>query len=306
MKRKITALFLFGTGVAVGLGVFALVSYKAAEPAPTAAARRDEPANKWYLPELPTVIDFAGENTPLEKWEVKERLEREVVTVYFSHGSEMNIMLLSGRYFPVIEAKLKENGVPDDFKYLCIAESSLHLNAVSSAGAVSFWQFMKTTAPHYGLEVTDEIDERFDVEKATEAACKYFKEAYQKFGTWTAAAASYNCGQAGYDAQCKFQNSTNYYDLIFPDETNRYIFRILSIKYLLTNAKKLGFMLEQSEKLQPLPYKTITVENSIENLAEFAAANNTSYKMLKMYNPWMRAHKLTVRNGKKYTLKLPK
>ncbi len=176
---------------------------------------------------------------------------------------------------------------------------------MSGVGAASFWQFMKDTGPRYGLEINDEVDERFNVVKATDAACQYFKDAYGKFGTWTAAAASYNCGQAGYANQADFQKATNYYDLIFPDETNRYVYRILALKYLLSHAKSFGLFIEPSDAYQPLKSKVVMVDKTIDNLTDFAIANGTSYKMLKIYNPWLRAHKLTVKTGKTYNIELP-
>ena len=254
---------------------------------------------------MPTAMDFSGEQVPLDKWEVKERLEREVLVNYYLHGSQLYILKLAGRYMPIIEQRLKANGVPDDFKYVCVAESSLQQNALSGVGAASFWQFMKDTGPTYGLEINDEVDERFNAEKATDAACKYFIQAHEKFGTWTAAAAAYNCGQGGYAKQVEFQGASNYYDLIFPDETNRYVFRILALKYLMSNPKKMGNILEQSEEYKPLKSRTVEVDKTIENLADWAKSNNTSYKMLKIYNPWLRAHKLTVKAGKKYQVLLP-
>jgi membrane-bound lytic murein transglycosylase D len=155
------------------------------------------------------------------------------------------------------------------------------------------------------LEINAEVDERFHALKATDAACKYFKAAYDKFGTWTGAAASYNCGQAGFANQMEFQEQTNYYDMIFPDETNRYVFRILALKYLLTHSKHYGFMVEYNDEYKPLKSRTVTVDKTIENLTEFAKENGTTYKMLKIYNPWLRAHKLTVRGGKTYDIALP-
>ena len=307
MMNSKTRLFLYFISGFVLCGVMVMViSYKKPEPATAVEVSHEgKPQYKWYAPEVPAALEFAGEKVPLERWEVKERLERELLSNFYQHGSQLYILKLAGRYFPTIEQKLKENGVPEDFKYVCVAESSLQQNALSGVGAASFWQFMKDTGPHYGLEINDEVDERFNVSKATEAACKYFKEAHDKFGTWTAAAASYNCGQAGYTNQADFQQATNYYDLIFPDETNRYVFRILSLKYLVTNAKKLGNMIEDNDEYHPLKSQTITVDKSIADLAVWAKENNTTYKMLKIYNPWLRAHKLTVKPGKKYEIQLP-
>ena len=306
MTRRRSLVYFF-TGLVVGSAVVTGIALKKIDPSATAVEMSAEgrPQYKWFAPALPTAIDFCGEGVPLDRWDVKEKLDREVLVNSYLHGSQLYILKLSGRYFPIIEERLKANGVPDDLKYVCVAESSLQQNALSGVGAASFWQFMKDTGPRYGLEVNDEVDERFNAAKATDAACKYFKESYAKFGSWTAAAASYNCGQAGFAGQAEFQQATNYYDLIFPDETNRYVYRILALKYLLSHAKAFGIVLEQGEEYKPLKTRSITVEKTIDNLTEFAKENGTTYKMLKIYNPWLRAHKLTVKPGKKYDIALP-
>ena len=242
---------------------------------------------------------------PLERWDVKERFDRELLFNYYNQANVLFIMKLANRYFPVISERLKANGVPDDFKYLCVAESNLLSGARSRVGATGFWQFMDNTAPGYGLQANSQVDDRFDVAKSTDAACKYLKQAYAKFGSWTAAAASYNCGQGGYNAQVTYQGTANYYDLLLPEETNRYIFRILTFKHLLENAEELGFVLSDEEKYHEVPYRTITVSSTIPNLAAFARSNGTTYKMLKQMNPWLRGKSLTVTGGKTYTLKLP-
>lgn len=307
MKLRSKSWVVFLCGLVVGVVVVAAISFSKIDASSVAVEinKEGKPQYKWFVPELPKSLDFCGESVPLDRWEVRERLQRELIVNSYQHGSDLYMLLLSGRFFPIIEARLKANDVPDDLKYVCVAESSLQQNAMSGVGAASFWQFMKDTGPHYGLEINDEIDERFNVEKATDAACKYFKEAYSKFGTWTAAAASYNCGQTGFGNQATFQQSTNYYDLIFPDETNRYVFRILALKYILSNAKNFGLLPDETTDFKPLKYRTMEIGKTIENLNDFARENNTTYKMLKIYNPWLRAHKLTVRIGKKYTIALP-
>jgi hypothetical protein len=259
---------------------------------------------KWYVPELPKSISFAGEAVPLDRWEVRERLDRELLTNYYMHGSLLYILKLSTRYFPQLEARLKANGIPEDFKYLCVAESSLQ-HLTSSAGAESFWQFLSGTGKEYGLEIDDDVDERYDVDKATDAACKYFRNAYEKFGSWTAAAASYNCGMGGYNSHASFQGSENFYDLILPEETNRYIFRILALKYLISGAKSMGFILQPHDRYQPIAQRSITVSESIPNLAEWAKLQGSSYKYLKILNPWLRARSLSVKGGKTYEIALP-
>lgn len=259
---------------------------------------------KWFVPDLPEQLSFAGEPVPLNRWDVREMLEHEVMSNAYRHANTMQIILLSGRYFPIIEQRLRANGVPDDFKYLCVAESAL-TQARSPAGAKGFWQFMDGTAPRYGLEISKDVDERYHVEKATDAACRYLKEAYAKFGSWTAAAASYNCGVAGFSKNVDFQLENNYYDMLLPEETMRYIFRILAFKYIMSNTEELGFQVSRETGYKPIATRKITVTQSIPNLAEFAINNGSNYRMLKMLNPWMREHSLAVTNGKSYTVELP-
>jgi len=306
MQPRTRSLIFFLSGLMMGVIVITCAALKKGDPgANTDVSTDGRPMYKWYPPQVPASLDFCGEAVPLDRWDIHEKLDRELTVNAYLHGSQLYVLKLAGRYFPIIEERLKANGVPDDFKYVCIAESSLNQNALSAVGAASFWQFMKDTGPKYGLEINDEVDERFNVVKATDAASKYFKEAYDKFGTWTAAAASYNCGQAGFANQSDFQEAKNYYDLIFPDETNRYVFRILALKYLLSHAKSFGLMVEPSDEYKPLKARTVIVDKSIENLTDFAKENGSSYKMLKIYNPWLRAHKLTVKAGKKYEVAFP-
>src|SRR5688572_16803665 len=235
MKKFASPLALILAGSAAGIIIISLFAFredkKQQVPGTPITGKNDQVYN-WTSPPLPSKIDFAGEETPLHRWEVKEQLDREVLFNYYNQNNILYMLKLAGRYFPLIEERLKANGLPDDFKYLCIAESNL-ANAISRAGAVGFWQFMKGTAPGYNIEITDNVDERYHVAKSTDAACKYLLNAYSKFGSWTGAAASYNCGMGGYNNHSSFQGTTNYYDLLLPDETQRYIFRILAFKYLL-------------------------------------------------------------------------
>lgn len=261
--------------------------------------------NQWNVPALPEQISFANEKVPVDRWDVKEKFDKEFLQIYYSPGVILYLIKLANRNFPIISERLKANGVPDDFKYLCIAESNMQNWAVSSSGAVGYWQFLHGTGLGYGLEISSQVDQRRDLQKSTDAACKYFKAAYAKFGNWTAAAASYNCGMGGYNSQASFQRTTNYYDLQLPEETNKYIFRILSFKYLLENANQLGFNVNDEEKYQPISERTITVTSSIPNLAQFAIDNGTTYKMLRVMNPWLKGRSLTVGKGKSYVIKLP-
>lgn len=259
---------------------------------------------KWQPAKLPATLYFAGERTPMSQWEVKEAFDRELQNNFFRHGNMIYMLKLSNRFFPVIEKILKQQGLPDDFKYLCVAESSLQ-NLTSPAGAVGYWQFLKQTGMQYGLEITEEVDERYHLEKSTVAAAKYLKSAYGKFNSWTGAAASYNCGTGGYSSRASHQGSDNYYDLMLPEETNRYIFRILAYKYLMANAKEAGFIIPVEELYQPYKTKKVIVASTIDDLAVFAKSQGTNYKLLKILNPWLRDRKLTVKAGRQYEIEIP-
>lgn len=290
---------------AVLLGQFGFSSNEPASSKDSAAETVPDNRPVFRSPALPLNLDFCGEAVPLDRWDVRERLDREILFNSYYASNILYTLKLANRYFPVISERLKANGIPDDFKYLAIAESNLVATAISRSGATSFWQFLDKTAPEYGLTVNKEIDLRYDIEKSTDAACKYFKQAYSKFGSWTAAAASYNCGQTGYGNRAEFQRTQQYYDLHLPEETNRYIFRILAFKYLMENAGALGYQLEDNEKYPVIPYKTVTVDSTIPDLAEFAIRQGTSYKILKLMNPWIKDKSLTVSSNRQYTLKVP-
>lgn len=261
-------------------------------------------ANNWKVPNVPKSVTFAGEKVPLDRWEVNERLDRELLTNSFMHTSTFYILKLKTRYFPTIERILKEQGVPEDFKYLCVAESSLQ-NLRSPAGAEGMWQFLAATARSYGLEVNDNVDERYNLEKATVAACKYLKEAKAKFGTWTAAAASYNCGMGGYNGYATYQGSKNYYDLLLPEETNRYIFRIIALKLILESPKQYGFNILPAQKYKPFNTKKVTVTSTISDLNAWAKSQGSSYKLVRLVNPWIKGKTIPNASGKSYVVEVP-
>jgi membrane-bound lytic murein transglycosylase D len=304
MNRRTVNIFIIG--LVFGAGIVSLIAFnKIDKNEESLEVKKDGRLQyKWYSPELPTKASFAGEPVPLDRWEVRERYDRELLMNYYTHGSLMYILKLSYRQFPVIEKELKAYGIPDDFKYLCVAESNLQ-NLTSRAGAQGYWQFMDATAPSYGLETSNEVDERYNLKLATQAACKYFLQAYKKFGSWTAAAASYNCGMGGYNGHATFQGSTNYYDIALPEETNRYIFRILAFKNLISTASSWGYILHSEDVYQPLKIQTLLVDTAIPNLAVFAEANGSNYKVLKVMNPWLRARNLPAKKGKTYEIELP-
>ena len=253
---------------------------------------------------FPTAVDFAGEPTPLNIADVNERFDRELLVNANLHASTILILKRANRSFPIIEPILKKNGVPDDFKYLAVIESGL-INAVSSAGARGVWQFMPKTAKEKGMEVNEFVDERYHLEKATEAACKYLLTAKLKFGSWTLAAASYNGGMTGVNKQIDIQKVNNYYDLLLNDETSRYVFRILALKEIMKNPEKFGFEVPKQELYAIFQTRTIEVDSTITNLADFAISQGINYKILKIYNPWLRDSKLENKTGKKYSIQIP-
>ena len=253
---------------------------------------------------FPDRIDFAGEETPLKLSDVRERLDRELLININSQAATILDIKRANRAFPVIEPILKKNGIPDDFKYLAVIESGL-VNAVSPAGARGVWQFMPETAREKGMEVTDNVDERYHLEKSTEAACSYFLKAKAKFGSWTMAAASYNGGMTGVQKQIDIQKVTNYYDLLLTEETSRYVFRILTLKEIMKNPVKYGFTILPDDMYEILPTKKIEIDSSITDLAAFAKGQGINYKILKLHNPWLRETKLINDSGKKYQIEIP-
>ncbi len=302
MKKLIHA-GTFMAGIVACFAFLTLLGFNE-EPAVGQEKITSLPSGGLTVPSIPESMSFAGEAVPLNRWEVREQFDRELLFNYYQQGNILYMLKLSKKYFPQIEAQLKANNIPDDFKYMCVAESNLQ-NLISKVGATGFWQFMKGTAPGYNLEVNATVDERYHVAKSTQAACVYLKRAYERFGNWTAAAASYNCGMGGFGERSKYQGTTNYYELILPDETQRYIFRILAFKQILSNADSLGFKLPAAAQYAPLKTRTITVTRSIPNLIEFARNNGSDFKILKWLNPWLRGRSLTVNSGKTYTIVLP-
>lgn len=253
---------------------------------------------------MPAEINFAGEKAPLQIADVRERLDRELLVNANLHATTLLILKRANRAFPVIEPILKKYGVPDDFKYLAVIESGL-VNVVSPAGARGVWQFMPDTGKEKGLEINDVVDERYHLEKSTEAACKYLLDAKNKFGSWTLAAASYNGGVGGVNKQITFQGVTDYYDLLLTEETSRYVFRILALKEIMQNPTKYNFNLKPADLYPVIPTKKVEVTASVPDLATFAKDNGINYKVLKIHNPWLRDRKLDVAAGKSYTLEIP-
>ena len=284
---------------------------KPSQPAPIVVRDQEGQAVQIIMPEatvklfdVPEKLTFAGEEVPLQLDEVMERFEREVYVNAYWQSNMILLMKRSAKFLPQIEKILAEYNVPDDFKYLAMAESGL-LNVISSAGARGFWQFMPETAKEYRLIVNDQVDERYHLEKSTVAACQYLKKAYARFGNWTSVAASYNMGIGGLKKRAEEQERQNYYDLYLNEETSRYVFRILAFKVIFEDPQKYGFDLNAKD-LYKLPlYRELKVNQSIPNLSTWALRHNSSYKDLKLHNPWLRAAKLDIKGGSDFIIRLP-
>ncbi len=259
---------------------------------------------KVYDVPIPQNLDFATEKVPTTDFSVREAMEKELLINTYWPSQTLLLEKRANRWFPIIEPILKRNNIPEDFKYIALVESQL-TNVVSPQGAAGFWQLIAPTAKGYGLEISDEVDERYDVAKSTEAACKYFKEAYAQFNNWTLVAASYNLGMTGVQTQMDKQKVKSFYDLLLTDETSRYIFRILAIKEIISRPKVYGFLLRKKDLFPLILTKKLMIDSTINNLAEFALNFKINYKILKLYNPWLRANMLTNPGKKKYTIELP-
>ena len=252
----------------------------------------------------PEDLNFAGEEIPIYSSEIWERIDKELLKNTYWQSNTMLYFKKANKYFPIIEPILKENNIPDDFKYLALIESGLD-NVVSPAGASGFWQILKGTAREHGLEVNSAIDERYNLEKATVVACEYLQDAYNKFGNWTMAAASYNMGKNGARRRIEKQESNNYYNLHLNNETSRYVFRIIAVKEILQNPRKYGFMFREKDLYSMPNYTTVEVDSTIVDLADFAKKNGINYKLLKQFNPWLRSTSLPDKSRRKYILKIP-
>ena len=272
---------------------------------PTVISVADSSSQIASVPELPDTVMFCGEIVPVDFFDVKESLEREMLVNSYWHSKTIWLIQKSTRYFPVIEPILKKYNIPDDFKYLAVAESDL-ANQVSPAGATGFWQLLEGTAKDYNLEINSEVDERYHLEKSTEAACKFINDSYEKYGNWTITAASYNVGRRGIDRQISRQKESNYYDLLLNSETARYVFRIIAIKLVFENPDKYNFLIPENRRYKPVPYKIVEVNTAIPDWADFAHEHHTNYKMLKILNPWLRDNELANKSKKTYEIKIPK
>jgi hypothetical protein len=308
---KIKTLIIVCSIIVCGLGIYTLYTVTAqpsveTEDNPLLAV---EPAalyeNTLAPPPLPNRIEFCGETAPIDLYWVKESIERELINQCYQHSRTLLTLKRSTRFFPVIEKILKEEEVPDDLKYLCIAESNLE-NVISPAKAAGFWQFMEATGKNYGLEITDQVDERYHLEKATRAAATFLKKLKKQFKNWAAAAAAYNMGEGGLSKEMKEQQIENYWELYLNQETSRYLSRCIAYKLIFENHDLYNIRMAATDYYQPINYKEVIVENTIEDLRIYCTENKILYRQFKELNPWLRSIKLTVAANKSYTFKVPK
>lgn len=302
LKRSAYIAFVALAGI---IGWLASASFSSSEKSVDVSYQRYFNENyKIFSLNTPAEITFAGERVPLEIADIRESLDRELLVNTYWQSQSLLFNKRANRWFPVIEPILKEEGVPDDFKYLAVIESGLE-NVVSPAGATGYWQILRDTGREYGLEINNEVDERYNVEKATRAACAYLKSAYKKFGSWTMAAASYNMGMNGLNNQMSRQKASNYYDLLLNSETGRYVFRTLAVKEILSKPGQYGFHFRPKDLYQPYETYTVTVDTAVTDFASFAFQQGVNYKILKILNPWLRDTYLTNPDRKTYEIKLP-
>ena len=274
--------------------------------APVAAAQRVQPEfAEVYCPEVPASVKLCGKTIDLDRTDMYERYDRELSSIVYTHGNTMLIIKRANRYFPEIAPILRANGVPEDLLYLACVESSLNPRAYSPAKAAGFWQFIPSAAKEYGLEVNDEVDERYNLEKATAAACRYLKKAYGRYGDWPSAMAAYNGGQARISRELDAQDADTSLDLYLAEETTRYPYRVMAMKTVLENPAKYGFRLRDNQLYQPHKFKTVEVSGPVEDWPTWAKEHGITYSVLREENPWIRAKKLTNKGGKTYKVRIP-
>ncbi|GLB49881.1 lytic transglycosylase domain-containing protein [Neptunitalea lumnitzerae] len=293
-----------GVGVVLLAAVLINAVSDTREHAPDKENDTKEEITKIYALQIPDSLSFSGELMPTDDPEVLERIDRELLVNTYWQSNALLLFKRSEKYFPVIEPILKKHGVPDDFKYLAVIESGLQ-NVTSPAGAKGFWQFMESTAREYGLEVNSNVDERYNLKLATEAACEYLKDAKERLGSWTLAAAAYNAGQSGISNQLERQEASNYYDLLLGAETGRYVFRILAIKEIMSNPDKYGFQFEKSDLYKEVPSYEVKVDTAVKDFVAFSKKFDINYKILKVHNPWLRDTYLNNKSRKVYYIEIP-
>jgi membrane-bound lytic murein transglycosylase D len=260
--------------------------------------------NVYALP-MPDGLNFAGEEVPVYNPDIRERMDRELLVNTYWQSNSLLLFKRAHKFFPIIEPILKEEGVPDDLKYLAVIESGL-TQGVSSARERGFCQIMKTTGREYGLEVNDNVDERYNIEKATRVACEYLRKSKERFGSWTAAAAAYNAGNAGVSRRMDSQNVKSYYDLLLGEETGRYVFRIIALKEIMSNPQKYGFNYGTADLYPSIETYEVSVDTTVTDLVNFAEGYGLNYKILKIHNPWLREAHLNNKSRKQYFIEIPK
>lgn len=254
---------------------------------------------------VPDEMVFAGEKITFDRYDFRERMDRELNSFTYFHSTTLLLFKRANRIFPIIEPILREEGLPDDLKYLAVIESNLDPRAVSPARAAGLWQFLESTAKLNGLEVTSEVDERFHIEKSTVSACRYLKNAYEKYRSWSASVLSYNGGQARIANELQNQGASNALDLWLVDETTRYYYRMLAAKLIFENPQQYGFVIRPGQLYKPISFKSVQVSSAIPDLADFAREHGITYAQLKEFNSWLRERKLTNKAGKTYTVLIP-
>jgi hypothetical protein len=255
-------------------------------------------------PEVPSSVSFCGQNIDLTRYDRHENFDRELSSFTYLHSTTLLLFKRANRYFPVIEPILKKYGIPDDFKYLAMIESHLDPKASSPVRAIGVWQFMEGTGKQYGLTITPSVDERNHVEKSTIAACRYLKDAYNKFGDWIIVASSYNAGMGRISGEQAQQNVDSPLDMWLVEETTRYPYRILAIKQIFENPYRYGFIINAQDLYKPIRTREVPVSADIIDLSDFAKKQGLTYADIKRFNPWLRDRKLTT-GGKKYTIDVP-
>ncbi len=254
---------------------------------------------------IPSKVEFAGQTISLERYDMRERFDREQIVIAYNHSVSLLHIKRANRYFPIIEPILKQNGIPEDFKYLAVIESNLDFRALSVAGAAGLWQMMPKTAEQFGLEVNDEVDERYHIVKETVAACNYFKSAFNKFKNWATVAASYNAGMGRIYEELDKQHANEAFDILLSSESSRYVFRILTVKQFLENPKAFGYQLKRDDFYPTISTKEAIVSDSVVSWSAWAIRFGINYSHLKDFNIWLRDRELTNPNKKEYIIQLP-
>ena len=300
--KRLSIIAIIMSSLAIAGEIFIFATQK--EDSETVQQRAIMTNYRVYAPVIPDTMTFAGEQVPLENYYVREGVDNELIINMYRQSSTLLYFKRANRYFPIIEPILKRNNIPEDFKYLCVIESGL-TNATSPAKAQGFWQFIPSTGSKYGLTVNEEIDMRNDLVASTEAACKYLRSLYNRFHSWTAAAAAYNCGENGLSRRMETQGVSSYYDVRLNTETSRYVYRILAVKLIMQHPQQFGYNLRHCDLYAPIPTRSTTLSGQNVDLYKFAKNNGTTYKMLRDLNPWIQTDNLKNKANRSYTVVLP-